>query len=300
MLFSTAQSEVAESLGLDISNVDTQTKIQRWLNLSYQDIVGKYNWSWLKIYTTVTLAIDYTTGTASVTSGSATVTFSSTIATSQVNRYIQFSSAKSWYKITAHTAGTATATISPVYAPATDLSAGTFIIRTIFYELPSTVEYVVGVRQTTYPLSCEIMDRTRYNEFVWWSNMVGATRAIIPNGLNSSGNWEFTPYPFPNDAYILEFYCIKRITELSAASDTPIFPARFNSIWIQGAIAYGYQFLDDTRYGDSFVRFSKTVEEMFKRDNPAQNQHYVTKPMDQIPANRGLMLPSEYGPNTGL
>lgn len=299
MDFLTAQKEVAEALGLDLTNTNTATKVKRWLNLSYQNIIGNYNWSWLKDYTTVTLEVDYTTGTASVTSGGATVTFSSTIAASQIGRFIQFSSNKTWYKITAHTAGTTTATISPVYAETSDFSAGTYIIRTVYYSLPSTVEHVYGARQTTFPLALEIMDRTRYNQFVWWSNLQGATRAIVPHGLDSSGNWLFTPYPFPDSPYVIEFFILKRISDLSTDSESPIFPKRFDSIWIEGALSYGYRFLDDSRYADSFKVFYKTVEDMYSKDDPMQNHLWVIKPYDQIPTNRGIMLPSSYGTNTG-
>jgi hypothetical protein len=143
------------------------------------------------------------------------------------------------------------------------------------------------------------MDRTRYNEFVWWSNLVGATRAIIPNGLDSSGNWTFTPYPMPDSPYVLEFYYLKRISDLSSDSESPIFPARFQTVWIEGALSYGYRFMDDSRYQDCFKLFTGRIEQMYNKDNPMSQQHWVIKPYDQIPANRGLMLPSSYGPNNG-
>ena len=297
MNFITMQQEVATLLGLDIANTNTQTEVKRWLNMSYQDIVGKYNWSWLKAYSTVTMQIDYTTGTVSATSGSATITFSGTIATSQTGRFIQFQGGLTWYQITAHTAGTSTATISPVYAPATNLTAGTFVIRTINYSLSSDCEYVYGGRSTTFPWSLEVVDRTRYNQFAWWANLVGQVRGIIPNGLDSSGNWTFTPYPFPNDSYVLEIYYIKRITELSGDTDTAICPARFNSVLIEGATAYGFKFLDDDRYGNSYTVFLQKVKDMFGRDNPMQNQMWVTRPFDDQPSVKGINFPAEYGPN---
>jgi len=299
MDFLTAQKEVSEALGLDITNTSTATKVKRWLNLSYQNIVGNYNWSWLKDYTTVTLKIDYTSGTVSVGIGGSTLTFDAVISESQTGRFIQFTTSRAWYKITAHTAGTATATIDPVYAESTAITDGAFTIRSIYYSLPSTVEHVIGARQTTFPLALEVMDRTRYNEFVWWSNLVGATRAVIPSGLDSSGNWQFTPYPFPNQPYILEFYYLKRISDITGDTASPIFPRRFESIWVEGALCYGYRFLDDTRYENSFTLFGNTVRDMWSHDEPMQNHHWIVKPYDQIPANRGLMLPAEYGANQG-
>ena len=294
--FLTAQQEVATLLGLDITNVNTQTECKRWLNFAYQDIIGKYDWSWLKQYTTVTMQTDYVTGTVIATPGSATITFSQTIATSQTGRSIQFASGLSWYTISAHTAGSATATISPVYAPTAAYNS-TFIIRTINYSLPSTVEYVYGGRSTAFPWALEVVDRTRYNQFAWWANLIGQVRGIIFNGQDSSGNWTFTPYPFPNDTYILEIYYIQRVTDLSADADTPLFPARFQSVWIEGAIAQGFKFLDDDRYGTSFSVFQQKIKDLFDRDNPAQNQMFVIRPFDDQPSVKGINFPPEYGPN---
>lgn len=297
MQFLTAQQEVAIQLGLDISNTDTATAIKRWLNTSYQDIVGEYNWSWLKAFTTKTMELDYSTGTVSATTGSATITFSDAIATSQVGRSIQFSSSTSWYQIATHTAGTATATITPVYAPTTNLVSGTFTIRTINYSLGSDVEYVYAARSTTFPWAIEIVDRTRYNQFTWWSNLVGQVRGIIPNGYDASGNWTFTTYPFPNDTYVLEIYYIKKVAELTGNTDAPLFPARFDSIWLEGAKAYGYGFLDDSRAGAAKTEFKDKVKAMFSRDNPMQNEMYVLRPFDDQPSVKGINFPPNYGPN---
>lgn len=298
MDFITAQREVGAQLGLDYQNSDQSTLIKRWLNMAYQDIVGKYDWSWLKAYTTVTMQVDYTTGTVSVNSGSATLTFSDVIATSQANRFIQLSGSTTWYQITAHVAGTATATISPVYAPSTNLTSSTFIIRTVNYSLGSNVEYIYGARSTVFPWAIEITDRTRYNQYAWWSFQVGPVRALVPNGLDASNNWTFTPYPFPNNPDIVEIYYYKRIADLSANTETPLFPARFDSVWIDGAIAYGFRFLDDTRYNDAFNKFQIKVGEMFSRDNMARNQMWILRPYDDQPAARGINFPPFYGPNT--
>ena len=40
MDFLTAQKELAAQLGLDYTQTDTAVLLKRWLNFSYQDIVG--------------------------------------------------------------------------------------------------------------------------------------------------------------------------------------------------------------------------------------------------------------------
>lgn len=297
MQFSIAQAEVAAQLGLDLRNLSTATEVKRWLNIAYQDIIGKYDWSWLKAYTTLTMAVDYTTGTVSATTNSSTITFSQVISTSQTGRSIQFGGALTWYTITAHTAGTATATISPAYAPTTNLTAGTFIIRTINYSLSSDVEYIYGGRSTVFPWALEVVDRTRYNQFGWWQNQVGQVRGIIVDKQDSSGNWTLTPYPFPNDTYVLDIFYIKKVTNLSADTDTPLFPARFDSVWLEGAVAQGFRFLDDDRYGSAYGMFDKRVSDLFSKDNPMRNEMWVIRRFDDQPAMRGINFPPSYGPS---
>lgn len=291
-----ARKELAAQLGLDHTNTDTSTLLDRWLDLAYDDIVGNYDWSWLESRETVTMATDYTTGTVDLTAASATITFSATIAASQANRMIQFSSFNDWYLISAHTAGTDTATISPAYIQSSNATADTFTIRTFKYALSSSAEYVYSVREAETQQEIDILSAGTYDEKAAFTDTTGTPRMIIFWGQDSSGNWEFTPYPFPDQALLLEFRIYKKKTTLSADGDTALFPDRFNSTWLYGAKVYGYEFLDDTRSSSARINFQGKIKALRGRDDIGRRQIRVLRSIDEAP-NVGniIRFPAEFG-----
>lgn len=296
MDFQTARAEVAAQLGMDETQSDTQTLINRWLNISQQDILAAWNWSWLESTDTVATATDYTTGTVSVSAGSATLTFSASITASQANRYIQFSSADDWYKITAHTAGTDTATISPAYAQTSNLSSGTFTIRTVFYSLASTTDFVYNCKRAQDRQYIPVISANSYDTFEPWTSQTGPVRRIILWGRDSNGYLTFTPYPFPDEIALLEFRVYKKASDLSSDTDTAVFPQKYDSAWILGAVTYGYRFLDDNRYSAARRDFLNTIELLKKRDRPALDKSRMLQSIDDTGQIGDLIrFPSQYG-----
>jgi hypothetical protein len=296
MTLLTAAQEVGAQLGLDETQTSTRTLIDRWLDLSYLDIVGDYRWSWLQNRESISSETDYTTGTVSVNSGSSTLTFSATIAVSQANRYIQFSSANDWYKITAHTAGTDTATIERNYIQTSDLSAGTFTIRTIFYSLSSSVEYIKNVKEARLPGWVRIIDVNDLDRYDPFTESTGTTSSIVMWGQDSNGNWTFTPHPFPDDVFLLEFRTINKRTQLSADGDKPLFPDTLNSLWVDGAKSYGYEFNNDDRAKDAFIRFFARIQRAKKHDQRGLSKHTIIESIDRPSGIRNIVpFPAEYG-----
>jgi hypothetical protein len=294
MDFLTAQQECAALLGLDIAETNTATLIKRWLNFAYKDMAGYYPWAWLESREQVVTEADYTTGTVSATSASTTITFSGAITASRTGYFIQFSSADDWYKISAHTAGSDTATLETAYVQSSNLTAGTFTIRKFYYSLSSSCERIIDVMQAVSPRKLRMINVLHYDQFRPFTTSTGDTQAIITYGQDSTGNWTFIPYPFPDSAIILEFKTIKKITELSANTDTPIFPARFDSIWIEGALARGYRFNDDDRYTNSQKLFYSLLDNAKGNDTVAMDEEMVIQACDQRIPMRGLSLPENY------
>lgn len=114
---------------MDYTISEEATLLKRWLNNSQQQIMRAFEWPFARSITplVVQTVTDYTTGTVATTAGSTSVTFSAPITNSKTGQYLQTSSSNDWYKITSHTAGTATATleIGAIYTA----SADTFTIR---------------------------------------------------------------------------------------------------------------------------------------------------------------------------
>jgi len=297
MQFSTARAEVAAQLSLDQTQSDTTTLINRWLNLSQLDIASAWNWTWLKDRDVITTELDLATGTVDATAASATITFSSAPAASQTDRFIQFSSADDWYKITAHTAGVATATISPVYAQTSNLTAGTFTVRTFFYSLATTTEYVYTARTSQNPAYLPVISASLVDQYAPFWTDTGSPKKIILWGKDSSGNVQFSPFPWPDEILLIEFRVYKKPSDLSADSDTPLFPTRFDSMWIDGALAYGYRYLNDDRADKTRRDFLLKVDNLKDRDNPGLTSNRILKSIDEG-SHQGhpfIPFPSNFG-----
>jgi len=300
--FQTAYQEVAGQLGLDSTDTNTLVRLKRWINLSYKDIVGYHTWSWLQDRESVTMEIDYTdaTNTYTVAVGVAgtTATFSGAIAASRTGWFIQFEGSDDWYKITSHTAGASTATISPAFVGTAALTAAKFTIRKMFYSLSSSVEYIISCRQAVTNTSVEVMSEREFDKSGFPDETASAVTSIVLWGQDSSNNWTFTPYPTPSSALLLEFRFIKAITELSATSDTPKFPPRFDSILLTRAKMYGYEFInDDSMYKLKLAEYDKAMKEMKTRDSVSKSTLTILQSVD---GNAGyespfINFPSAFG-----
>ena len=282
MQFSTARAEVAAQLGLDETQSNVTTLINRWLNLSQNDISSSWDWTWLQSRQAIATAIDYTTGTVDLIAGSGTITFSAVIATSQTGRFIQFSSYNDWYEITAHTAGAATATISPVYAQAANATAETFTIRTWYYTFATNVSHVYTARQADSQQYIPLVSAAKRDLFQPFSTATAdAPQVLTIWDRDSSGSLQFTPFPWPAKVILIEFRTYLRPMDLSGDTDTPLFPAEFDTIWIEGAVARGYKFLDDDREENTLKYFLLRIERMKLRDNPAIDKSRILQSIDE-------------------
>lgn len=75
----TLKTELADELGENASDADVMTRIERWLNETFEDICSRQaDWKFLRSYKELILAAPYSTGTVTVNNGSATVTGSGT------------------------------------------------------------------------------------------------------------------------------------------------------------------------------------------------------------------------------
>lgn len=298
MAFSTAYQEVAGQLGVDYTNTDTLTRLKRWVNMSYQDVVGAFEWSWLKDRESVTMASDYTTGTAAVAVGGTTVTFSAAIAVSRTGWYIQFTDSKNWYKITAHTAATDTATIDPAFCETTALTVSTFIIRKYYYSLSSSCEYAEDCRQAVTNLPVPIINARDYDRVGFPTDTATTVKQIVFWGMDSNNYWTFTPFPIPSAPLLLEFRTIKRVSSLSADVDTTLFPARFDSIWLDRAKMYGYEFLNDKdMYTLMYKKTEATLKDMKGKDRPGRSEPLILDTIDGQNKTNVVRFPADYDEN---
>jgi hypothetical protein len=277
MTFLQIRQRIAELMG--VSSVDTtpdanatmENKLKAWVNDRYKVLAGKESWNWLIGDIIIQTVEDITTGTVTATTASTTITFSSGPTDSVAGYFIQFSDTDDWYEISAHTAAATTATLTTAFLGTTS-STLTYILRKVYYTLPSTTGKILNVRQmrtkstlTYIPirhLDLVVPDRTR----------VATPTNYTISGVTSDRLYKMEFYPVPNEAMNINVRHYKIITEMTADTDVPIIPEAYHGILVWDVLStYGFTFLDDTRLSSAKAEFNNLFKDMKKNHVDVEN-----------------------------
>lgn len=300
--FLVLQQELAAQLGLDQTVSSQATLLKRWINNSQQQILRSFDWPFLMnpnplVIQTVT---DYTTGTVATTAGSTSITFNATIAASKVGQYIQTSSSSDWYKINAHTAGTASAVLE--IGAITTASAATFTIRKFYYSTDTNVDRIIQVYQDVLPYQLIETTTEYFQSFNPGFLSSGTPRIYCMAGVDTNGLSQFRLWPTPDAVINLYISFFATATDLSADSSVSVIPAKWHTtVLLEGAKAQGFSFLDDSRYANSVTLFKAGIEEMKTEYENSLHRHRVMTSADNRPVggNLGYMpLPFNYPRNS--
>lgn len=302
------QQELGAQVGLDQTQTAQATLLKRWINNSQQMILRAFEWPFNRsvVPLVIQTVADYTTGTVSTTAASTTITFSTIPKdpnnnnVSMASRYIQTSSSNDWYRITAHTSGTTTATIE--IGATTTATTATLIIRKVFYSTDSTVDRIIQVWQSILPYQLVETSPEYFQSFNPGFLSTGTPRMYMPAGLDSSGYPQFKLWPNPDAVINLYVDYLKTATDMSADADVSVIPAKWHTtVLVEGACMQGYKFLDDTRYRDSFIAFNQMIEEMKTEYETSLHRHRVMTSADNQPVGGQLgymPLPYNYPRNS--
>lgn len=295
MQFSTIQSEVHFQVGTDPTDTDSQTLVKRWINIAQQDVASRENWKWLYAREAVATVADKTAGTVSVNSGTTAVTGSGTSITSaDVNKFIQFQGADQWYRISAQSSSTAF-TIANAYAPTTNLSAGTYVIRQFFYSLSSSVERILGVVNQNANWRLVEIDYRTFDILRPNPDSTGASGSFLAFGYDSSGNVRFTPYPFPSDARLFEVRYIKRLSDLSADGDLSEIPARDHQVLVYGATAFGFMFRRQVDMAQAWnEKYEDKIAQMARVNRTSEDNFRIMESIDRTGHVNQVRWPEDY------
>ena len=121
--FSDLYTAVREELGLESTDTTALNRIKRDINIVYQEVVAEKRWWWLSGKRDVQLPAFTSTGTVSVTQGSATVTLSTAPTASKAGYYFSVDGFSEIYRIDSHTASSTTVKLSRLYAGTTNTAA---------------------------------------------------------------------------------------------------------------------------------------------------------------------------------
>lgn len=279
--FLVLQQELADRLGAYDQTVSADaTKLKRWLNLAQQYICGKNSsWPFMLASEIVQTVTDYTTGTVSVSAAGTTATFSGTITDSKTNQYIKFASSNDWYKITAHTGGTSTATISPAAISAESSTA--YTIRKLHYVTTTPMIQILDIKQMVTPNKMEPLSPLDADFFLPLYYGTGNVTNYILSTPNSSGTQQFSLLSSPSAAINLMVRGVKALTDLSADGDISVIPTPWHDAIINIAAFFGFQGLDDTRADKEFQAGEIRIADMKMNHRHDPGRHRVMSPFKQ-------------------
>lgn len=296
MTLTTLQTAVAQETGLDTTN--DATKLTAWINSAYQYISGLYNWPWLVKNGTIQTVTQITTGTVTINAGSTSLTFSSGPAVSVANQYmIRFDTVSDdWYNISSHSAASTSATLASAFLGTSNLTAGTYTLRKVYYSMPSDCDRIIDLRQAITKIKLVPVDIRTFDVYLPDPSSVSTPVYYAPVGLDTSKNWQITLYPVPDQTMNIQVRYLQTITALSSGSDVPIVPAKFHDAIVFGALyLYGHSYIDDTRMQSAKARFDELIQTMKREYSPVPDAYSVLQPWDtRGNDNPGLRFPSNY------
>lgn len=292
------QQELASRLAAYDESVSSDaTKLKRWLNMAQQFISGKNNWSFLLGNEIIQTVTDYTTGTVATVSGSTSITFSGTVAISRANHFIKTSDSADWYQITAHTAGSASATITP--AATTTNTVATFTTRKLFYTSITPLRSLLDMKRHVSPGTIESVSPRIADIFLPLRYDTGTPYEYIQTVPDSSGNIQFSLLYAPSSVMNIQVRGIKNLSDMSADSDTSLIPGAWHDAIVARAAYYGFHGLDDTRSQEAKMEADERIDDLSRVYNTDLGRLRVMRPVDASNTIGPVFsLPGNFGPET--
>lgn len=293
----TIRSRISEQVGLSADLTGSATRYNSWINETYKRVASEAPWPWLLTHDVVQTVAEITTGTVSINSGATALTFSSAPAVSVANDYqIQFSTSDDWYDISAHTAASTSATLADAYTASTNLSSGTYLLRKVFYSLPSDVDRILDVRQSISDTALTYTPIRDFDRVLPDPTSTGDPYIYSIVGLDSSDNWRIVFYPTADSIINVHVRYYKNITELSANTSQPIFPDKWHQVLVHGALAFfGWNYRDDSRRNFALQDYEKMIKNMKMSILPTTDSITVIGPVASSSGLRPPIFPSAFG-----
>lgn len=297
LTFSDLQNEVYAHTGLDSTDSTNQTNVNRWINYVQQDLCGRWPWAFMQSRESIVTVADYTTGTVSVASGSATVTGTGTAFTSthgSGDYFIQFSGSNDWYKVTARASATSL-TIEQTYQPTSSATNVTYTLRKIFYSLSSSCDRVIDIRNWNTPLKLIQVDPRTIDDLRPNPQSTNSSYGYVTWMYDSSGNIQISPYPFPSDARLFEVRTQKRPTDMSSSTDSPSVPNKYAHVIAWGGISIGFAYL--RKFNEASVwnqRFESRITEMRREFRMSEDSQPILRSIDSVQRAKWIQMPEQY------
>lgn len=297
MNFLSMYTELSDRTGAFDSAVSGDlTKLKRWLNLAQQDITGRHNWEFMTAHETIQGVADITTGTVDISVDSTSLTFSSAPSASVAGYFIKFSDTNNWYKISSHTAASTSATLSQAFGGDSNISAGTYTLRKLWYTTSTPLDSILDIKETVNGRFLESANSRDTDIFLslYWDQ--GTSYNYVTSVSDSTGGIQISFIYSPSERTNFQVRGVKKLTDMSSDSDTSIIPARWHSTVLDMASFYAFSALDDTRAKDFFAAAEIGIKDMARVYGQDLGRHRVMgSPSVGYGSTNGYTLPPQYG-----
>lgn len=291
LTFSDLENEVYAHTGLDSTDATNTTNVDRWLNYVQQDLCARWPWPFMESHEAMVTTPDYTTGTCNVTNGGSSivgggVTWTSTMASGQY--YFQFAGSNDWYQINIFTSSTQLG-IATAYQGTTQTGIA-YIIRKKYYSLSPSCDRVVDIINQATPLKLIQVDARTLDDLRPNPQSTNSSYGYLMWGIDSSGNIQTSPYPFPSDARVFELRTIKKPTDSSVS-----IPNKYAHVISWGAIAVGFAFLRKFDMADAWnAKFEARIGQMKQEYKMSEDNQPIMRSIDSVQRAKWIQMPEQY------
>lgn len=296
--FTVLQQELADRLNLDYTVTANATRLKRWLNLIQNDIASRAPFEWLFARAYVQTQADKTDGTVAVTNGGTTVTgTSTTFAAGDKRSFIQLEGDTNWYEVTV--VASQVLTITPAFA-GTTLTAGTYTLRKVYYDLPTDVASIYDARQSNTPLKLTNLGVWTMDTYQPAINTVSMPTAYYTFRLDpdiaatAAKAHQVGFFPSPDSIYNIEFRYFLEQTDLSADGDIPFLPVPYHTVMVDGAEWLGSKFLNDGNQEKLKKAYEYSVQQLIDNENAHGDWMPVLGSTDTQNTSRFLPFPTTF------
>lgn len=296
--FLTLYTELGDRLNLDPTVSANATRIKRWINLTCNDITGRYPFEWLYSRAYVQTVVDKTAGTVAVSNGGTSVVGTSTaFAAADKRSFIQFQNDTNWYEVTV-VAGQ-TLTITPAFA-GTTLTTGTYTLRRVYYDLPADLFQVFDVRQSSTPVKLTnlgIYTLDLYQPDISTVSQPAAYYLFRDDpevAATAAKQRQIAFFPVADAVYNIEVRYLLELTDLSADGDIPLIPVPYFEVILSGAEWLGNKFLNSPDQDNLKSSYEFALGKMIERENQNGDYTPVLSSGDSQGTSRFLQFPSTF------
>ena len=299
--FLTLQQELADRLNLD--QATNTTRLKRFLNLCAQDISSRWPFEFKFSRRFIQTQADKTAGTIAVTNGGTAVTGTSTAFVAGDKRsFIQMEGDKNWYEVTV--VASQVLTITPAFA-GTALTAGTYTLRKVYYDLPADLFKVYDARQSDRPAKLAKLGIWTMDSYQPDINTTGSPLGYFLFNLDpdiaatAAKQVHVGFFPAPDGVYNIEFRYELLLTDLSADTDISYIPQPYLEALLLGAEYMGAKFLNAPDKAEIKQAYEFQIQKMIETESAHGDYFPVLGSNDGGNGSKFLPMPSGYGDFNG-